>query len=118
MISHDLAVISQVCDRVLVMYGGRIVESGPVDQVIGDPAHPYTQALIGAIPDLETPRGQRLVEIPGQPPTIGAFPRGCSFQGRCPARQDACAAAEPPQTDIGAGRVVACWLHSLPRAAA
>jgi peptide/nickel transport system ATP-binding protein len=111
LITHDLPVVANVCERVLVLYGGHIVESGSVEAVFSAPRHPYTRALLDAIP----PLGEELVErklpaIPGTVPGLGAFPPGCPFRNRCP-RADATCASMPPLE--GQDQRAACW-HPLP----
>jgi peptide/nickel transport system ATP-binding protein len=107
LITHDLAVVANVCQRVLVLYGGRIVEQGQVDDVFASPRHPYTQALLDAIPPLdEELPSRKLPAIAGSVPGLGQFPPGCPFRNRCPRADAAC--AEMPPLD---GRV-ACW-HPL-----
>ncbi|GAA0432516.1 ABC transporter ATP-binding protein [Leifsonia naganoensis] len=95
LISHDLGVISSFCDRILVMYAGRIVESGTAAQIVGDPQHPYTKALLGAILKLSEPIPERLRTIRGTPPTAGHRPQGCAFAARCPAVSDSCTTLDP-----------------------
>jgi len=111
LITHDLPVVATVCQRVLVLYGGYIVEEGSVDDVFAHPRHPYTQALIDAIPPLdEDLPSRKLKAIPGSVPGLGEFPPGCPFRNRCP-RADAACVVMPPLE--GSGRRVACW-HPLP----
>ncbi|MGH6881604.1 MAG: ABC transporter ATP-binding protein, partial [Hypericibacter sp.] len=105
-VSHDLAVIASLATRVAVMYAGRIVEMGPTAQVLHRPVHPYTRALIRAVPDLDG--SLRLQGIPGQAPDPGRRPAGCSFAPRCPLAIEACRAAPPPFTPIAAGHEVRC----------
>src|SRR5207248_3299660 len=107
MITHDLPVVANVCQRVLVLYGGHIVEEGPVDSVFFQPRHPYTRALVDAIPplDVDLP-GRKLKAIPGAVPGLGAFPPGCPFRNRCPRADAACGVM--PALERG----VACW-HPL-----
>ena len=93
-ISHDMAVVHHVCDRIAVMYNGKIVEVGARDQVIHDPQHPYTIGLMSSIPQLSGPRG-RLATVPGMVPTTQNMPEGCRFATRCPFAQPICA-NEPP----------------------
>ncbi|WKK26803.1 ABC transporter ATP-binding protein [Streptomyces olivoreticuli] len=104
-ISHDLALVASVCHRVLVMYGGRIVESGPVRQVLSRPAHPYTEALLAAC-DLSP--GARPKAIPGTVPAPGTLPEGCVFRDRCAYADDACA-VRPERVADASGGTVACW---------
>jgi peptide/nickel transport system ATP-binding protein len=89
-VTHDLALVASACERVLVMYGGRIVESGPVDRVFASPQHRYTQGLVGASDLLNTDAGGRLVTIPGNVPSAGKFPNGCVFRTRCAHATSAC----------------------------
>ncbi|MET9341204.1 ABC transporter ATP-binding protein [Nonomuraea sp. NPDC003804] len=103
-ITHDLAVVASVCSRVLVMYGGRVVESGPIREVFTDPRHRYTEGLIAA--SRLTPRGTRLPTINGSVPAAGEFPDGCVFRNRCAHALPACA-QEP--TLEGNGHAYACW---------
>jgi peptide/nickel transport system ATP-binding protein len=99
-ITHDLGVVAGTADRVLVMYGGRVVEEGPVDAVFGRPAHPYTRGLLGALPVLGEDRGE-LATIPGLPPDPVSLPPGCPFHPRCPLRADArCETEVPPLTEV------------------
>lgn len=107
-ISHDLAVISQFCDRIYVMYAGRVVETGPAQKVLGNPQHPYTAALIEALPEDADP-GAPLASIPGTVPNLVNLPKGCAFQARCRHAQDACN-ARPTLTDVGKKHQAACWL--------
>ena len=104
LISHDLGLIAQNVRRMLVMYGGAVVESGPADAVFRQPAHPYTRGLLAARPNLaqrlHAHRGDRLPTIPGTVPELFALPPGCPFAGRCPFTEDACWSQVPPRVDL------------------
>ena len=110
-ITHDMGVIAEIADRVLVMYGGRIVERGTKRDLFLDPQHPYTRALLDSIPPLEGKRPKRLRSIPGSPPSLLDRPLGCSFGPRCPKRFDKC--SEQPEL-IGKAHAAACFLARLP----
>jgi peptide/nickel transport system ATP-binding protein len=105
-ITHDMGVVSELADRVMVMYAGRIVEKGARSELFGDPLHPYTRALMGSIPPLTGERPRRLPAIPGSPPSLLRLPQGCSFAPRCPVRFEACEAR--PALPAGA-RAAACF---------
>ena len=110
LITHDLPVVANVCQRVLVLYGGRIVEEGSVQDVFGDPRHPYTRALLDAIPPLDEDLPDRkLKAIAGSVPGLGEFPPGCPFRNRCPRADGACVVM--PELD-GTDHRAACW-HPL-----
>ncbi len=106
-ITHDLAVVSGLADRIAVMYAGRIVETGAAAEVIGGPIHPYTQGLIDSIPSRRT-HGKRLRQIPGMTPSLLHLPQGCAFRPRCPRAGDDCLQA-PPVVQRGPGRTLRCW---------
>jgi oligopeptide/dipeptide ABC transporter ATP-binding protein len=107
-VSHDLGVIASTCDRVMVMYAGRVVEEGTVDQVFSSPQHPYTSALLRAAPSYRR-RTQRLVRIPGRVPSLTSLPPACKFAGRCPSEQENCRETEPPLATLADGRGVRCY---------
>ncbi|WP_371801298.1 dipeptide/oligopeptide/nickel ABC transporter permease/ATP-binding protein [Streptomyces sp. NBC_01732] len=109
LISHDLAVVAQVCERVLVMYAGLVVENLPVTELLGGAAHPYTRALVGAVPTMTTDRGTELATIPGRPPEPGETGAGCPFAARCERARERCHEDTPELTALGPGRQVACW---------
>lgn len=106
-ITHDISVVVQTCDRVAVMYGGRIMETGPVRAVFGAPIHPYTMGLTNAFPTLEGAR-RELISIPGTPPNLLAPPKGCRFADRCPFRQEICVEVSPPLQALDGDRAAAC----------
>ncbi|HVV22238.1 MAG TPA: dipeptide/oligopeptide/nickel ABC transporter permease/ATP-binding protein [Pseudonocardiaceae bacterium] len=109
LISHDVAVVRQVCDRVLVMYAGKIVEDLPATELGTSARHPYTRALVAAVPDMRTDLDRPMAVIPGRAPDPERFPPGCAFAPRCPLATDRCRAEEPPLETDAAGRRVACW---------
>ena len=108
LITHDMGVIAETCDRVAVMYAGRIAEIGPVHEVINHPSHPYTEGLMAAIPDISQDR-ERLNQIDGAMPRLNAIPKGCAFNPRCPKVFERCRQERPGLMDAKATRV-ACWL--------
>jgi len=110
LITHDMGVIAETCDRVAVMYAGRIAEVGPVQEVIHQPAHPYTSGLMASIPDMTMDR-ERLNQIDGAMPRLNAIPRGCAYNPRCPRVFDRCLVERPDLMNAGATRA-ACWLHA------
>ena len=116
LITHDMGVIAETCDRVAVMYAGRIAESGPVHEVINQPAHPYSMGLMAAIPDMTQDR-ERLHQIDGAMPRLNAIPPGCAYNPRCPRVFARCLAERPDLLDAGATRA-ACWLHDARASAA
>jgi peptide/nickel transport system permease protein len=115
LISHDIAVVSEYADVMLVMYAGQVCELGPVEAVIADPAHPYTQALLGALPRADVPHGVRLEAIPGEPPDPAHPPDGCPFAARCPHVMDVCRTVNPPQFVVDRDRTAACHLWAPER---
>ena len=110
-ITHDLAVVAGLADRMAVMYAGRIVETGPVDAVLDAPAHPYTYGLIGSVPS-RNKRGEPLVQIPGMTPSLARLPEGCAFAPRCHRVDAACRVAEPGLTTASGQRAWRC-IHPL-----
>lgn len=110
LITHDMGVIAETCDRVAVMYAGRVAEIGPVHDVIHRPAHPYTAGLMACIPDMSQDR-ERLNQIDGAMPRLNAIPPGCAFHPRCTQAFDRCHAQRPDLMPAGATRA-ACWLHA------
>ena len=110
LVTHDMGVIAETCDRVAVMYAGRIVEIGPVHDVIHAPAHPYTIGLMGSIPALDDDR-ERLLQIDGAMPRLTAIPTGCAFNPRCPHAFDRCRVERPELLPVAATQA-ACWLHA------
>lgn len=109
-ITHDLGVVAEIADRVAVIYLGEVVEAGPVQQVLGDPRHPYTAGLLASVPGAAA-RGGRLPVIPGAVPPLAARPAGCAFAARCPVARVECRQAPPPLADVGARRQVLCHLR-------
>ena len=110
LVTHDMGVIAEACDRVAVMYAGRIVEIGPVAEVIHHPAHPYTAGLMGSIPSMDIER-ERLMQIDGAMPRLNAIPSGCAFNPRCPQAFERCRSERPDLMPAGATRA-ACWLNA------
>ena len=110
LVTHDMGVIAETCDRVAVMYAGRIAEIGPVHDVIHSPAHPYTVGLMGSIPAMDDDR-ERLLQIDGAMPRLTAIPKGCAFNPRCPRAFERCRSERPELIDAGSTRA-ACWLHA------
>jgi peptide/nickel transport system ATP-binding protein len=110
LITHDMGVIAETCDRVAVMYAGRIAEIGPVDQVINHPSHPYSEGLMAAIPDISQDR-ERLNQIDGAMPRLNAIPKGCAFNPRCPKAFDRCRQDRPDLMPAAATQS-ACWLNA------
>jgi peptide/nickel transport system ATP-binding protein len=108
-VSHDLGVVAQLCDRVVVMYAGRAVEEADVYSLYERPQHPYTQGLLAAVPSRNR-RGRRLETIPGRVPSLSDLPPGCKFHRRCRYAQDVCRGAEPPWLESG-GRFVRCYIY-------
>jgi oligopeptide/dipeptide ABC transporter ATP-binding protein len=106
-ITHDLGIVAQMCDKVAVMYGGRIVEQGKIRDIFKHPSHPYTEALLNSIPRVEK-RVERLQSIEGQPPSMFNLPRGCYFEPRCPYAEDICRESYPPTFEVGE-QTAACW---------
>ena len=112
LITHDLGVVAQMADEVLVMYAGQVVERGSVDAIFGEPQHPYTVGLLGALPRVDEQR-TRLAAIEGQLPNPLDLPHGCRFAARCPFAIAQCRAEPPVLRDVGAGHMAACWRSPL-----
>ena len=108
-ITHDFGIVARMCDRVAVMYAGKIVEQADVLQLFDSPAHPYTEALLQSVPDLDT-NVDLLPSIEGQPPSLGDLPEGCAFAPRCPYVFEKCS-EYPPEFSIGTGQVARCWRY-------
>jgi oligopeptide/dipeptide ABC transporter ATP-binding protein len=110
LITHDLGVVAEIADRVLVMYAGQIVENATLDETFYDPQHPYTWGLLGSLMRLDQTRGTRLAQIPGQPPSLLAPPTGCRFAPRCPHEFDKCGEQPPLEARVGGNHLDRCWL--------
>jgi oligopeptide/dipeptide ABC transporter ATP-binding protein len=111
LITHNLAVVAETCDRVAVMYGGKIQEIAPVRDLFARPLHPYTQGLLASLPRVDGEKAERLQMIPGSVPDIHRLPVGCKFSTRCPERFEPCAGLEPPLVEAQPGHWVRCHLH-------
>ncbi|MCS7116258.1 MAG: ABC transporter ATP-binding protein [Nitrososphaerota archaeon] len=110
LMTHDLSMISEIADKVAIMYAGKLVESGTSERLYSDPKHPYTQSLLSAIPRLRGGK-KKLTFIPGSPPDLIDPPSGCRFHPRCVHALQICREREPPSIDLGDGTMVSCWLY-------
>ena len=108
-ITHNIGIVAKMCDNVAVMYAGKLVERAPVRTLFNQPAHPYTEALLHAVPKL-TDRSKRLWSIEGQPPDLANPPAGCPFNPRCPKAEDRCRREVPPEFQVGENHYTRCWL--------
>lgn len=116
MITHDLGVVAEMARKVVVMYAGKVVEQAPVEQIFGDPNHPYTQGLLNSLPSADLGKASggdkhRLQEIPGIVPSLLNLPPGCKFASRCPKAMAVCEEKEPPLEQVSADHLSACWLN-------
>lgn len=114
LITHDMGAVSEMADRVVVMYGGRVVEQGSVGQILAQPRHPYTQGLIACLPELDREPGDDrpdLPEIPGVVPSVWERGAGCPFVDRCKHAMARCSREFPPMTLLDSGQGVSCWLY-------
>jgi len=112
LITHDLGVVAQTAQRVVVMYAGRKVEEANVDDLFANPLHPYTRGLMASIPALPSERGRsdaRLAEIPGMVPALTRLPKGCAFAPRCTLAIKRCQEESPPLAEFGGSHTAACW---------
>jgi oligopeptide/dipeptide ABC transporter ATP-binding protein len=109
-VTHNLGIVARICERVAVMYAGRIVEIGPVRDIFTAPAHPYTRALLESVPRLGV-KTEHLRAIDGQPPDLATLPPGCAFAPRCSQVMDRCRAEAPPESAVDDRRTTRCWLH-------
>ena len=116
-IPHNLGVVAEVCDKVSVMYAGKIVEQGDVNDIFYDPQHPYTKALLASMPRLDEDGHERLIPIEGTPIDLLNPPQGCNFGPRCKECRKICLSKKPPYADLGNGHISACWLHFMEGAA-
>jgi oligopeptide/dipeptide ABC transporter ATP-binding protein len=108
-ITHDFGIVAKMCDQVMVMYAGRVVERGPVREIFNKPSHPYTQALLNSVPTMDE-RVDRLYSISGQPPALWDLPLGCRFAARCPHADDRCRSQYPPAFKVSEGHSADCWM--------
>ncbi|AEI42613.1 ABC transporter ATP-binding protein [Paenibacillus mucilaginosus] len=109
-ITHDLGVVAEMAQRVVVMYAGQVAEQGTVDEIFYNPKHPYTWGLLRSVPRLDQPKDSDLVPIPGTPPDLFAPPKGCPFAARCPYAMNICVQENPAQTQLTETHSAACWL--------
>ncbi len=109
LVTHDLGVVAEVCDSVVVMYGGKVAECGTADEIYNHPQHPYTQRLLASFPDINRPTAQ-LASIPGTPPRLTELPGGCRFEPRCDVKLPQCSQSDPPMREPNPGHYVACHL--------
>jgi len=109
-ITHNLGVVARYADRVNVMYAGRVVERGTADAIYAEPRHPYTLGLMTSVPRLDLPVTDRLEQVEGQPPNLGALPPGCAFQPRCPYAESRCEIEIPPLREIEPAHHSACFV--------
>ena len=112
-ITHNLGVVAEICDRVSVMYAGKIVEQGKVNEIFYNPQHPYTKGLLASMPRLDEDGHERLIPIEGTPIDLLNPPKGCNFAPRCSECRKICLRMKPGYTDLGDGHVSACWLHTM-----
>ena len=112
-ITHNLGVVAEICDRVSVMYAGKIVEQGKVNDIFYDPLHPYTRGLLASMPSLDADTHERLIPIEGTPIDLLNPPKGCNFAPRCKECRKICLRQKPPFADFGDGHISACWLHYM-----
>lgn len=110
LITHDLGVVAETAQRVIVMYAGQVVEQGNVDDIFYNPQHPYTWGLLRSVPRMDTKRGDDLVPIPGTPPDLFAPPKGCPFAARCPYAMNVCLDNNPEHFEVSSHQSAACWL--------
>ncbi|WP_419094154.1 ABC transporter ATP-binding protein [[Clostridium] scindens] len=111
LITHDLGVVASIADKIIVMYSGKIVEKGECSEIFSSHRHPYTWALLNAVPSLEIKNNRKLISIEGTPPDLINPPKGCPFASRCKYCMNICVEATPPEYDYGAGHKVSCWLY-------
>ncbi len=111
LITHDLGVVAEMCDRVAVMYAGQVVEQGSVDDIFYNPQHPYTRGLLNAIPKIDATAKERLQPIEGNVPSLARMPQGCHFAPRCPLVFEKCLAQSPGLFAVGSGHLSRCWLN-------
>lgn len=111
-ITHDLGVVAELCDRVIVMYGGLVMEEAGIDDIFEHPGHPYTMGLLASMPDLNQDKGVRLSPIPGSPPDMTNPPKGCPFAPRCPYARRVCETGMPDFVEVGEGHYSRCFLRS------
>jgi oligopeptide/dipeptide ABC transporter ATP-binding protein len=110
LITHNMALVASICTRVIVMYAGRVVEEGPVDQIFQSPQHPYTWSLLQSVPRVDAEIAERLVSIKGLPPDMAHMPPGCKFHPRCRFKVDRCMEEEPTLDQVGPNQVARCWV--------